>query len=100
MNIRVGKYAITSDPLNYILNEVRVRSKDGKGGSMGDEYLVPIGYYSFTRIDQLLKSVAEKEVRKSQAEDIDTLLEDIKGALDLIDEAILKFKEEIKHAQV
>ncbi len=95
MNIRVGKYAITSDPLNYILNEVRVRTKDGKGGRKGDEYLVPIGYYSFTRIDQLLKSMAKREIRGSQAENIDVLLEDIKGVLDLINEAILKFKKEM-----
>ncbi len=88
MNIHVGKYVITSDSLNIILNERKV-VKDGK--RKGEEYLVPIGYYG--TIEGCMEALLRYKVRKSQATSIKGLIEDVNE--------ISKFiKKQFKEARV
>ncbi|HEC1651003.1 TPA: DUF5405 family protein [Yersinia enterocolitica] len=62
MNIKIGyQYIITSDSLQFILNEVKV-SKKGK--SEGQERLEPIAYYP--TISQLVEGLIKRHVGEAQ----------------------------------
>lgn len=82
MNIRIDKYAITSDPLQYILNDVCVRGEKSK--CPGEEYLSPIGYYP--TLHGLLTALFDKKLRTSDAVTVKDLLRDISDAMNFVQE--------------
>ncbi|AJK17675.1 hypothetical protein B7R70_05340 [Yersinia pseudotuberculosis] len=62
MNIKIGeKYVVTSDRLQFILNEVKVSQK---GKNKGQERLEPIAYYS--TISQLVAGLINRHVGEAQ----------------------------------
>ncbi|CNF49121.1 putative relication initiation protein [Yersinia enterocolitica] len=62
MNIKIGeKHVVTSDSLQFILNEVKI-SKEGK--NKGQERLEPIGYYP--TISQLVEGLIKRHVSEAQ----------------------------------
>lgn len=62
MNIKIGyQYIITSDILQFILNEVKVSQK---GKSEGQERLEPIAYYP--TISQLVEGLIKRHVGEAQ----------------------------------
>ncbi|WP_145538532.1 DUF5405 family protein [Yersinia kristensenii] len=62
MNIKIGeKHVVTSDSLQFILNEVKVSQK---GKSEGQERLEPIGYYP--TIAQLVEGLITRNVGEAQ----------------------------------
>lgn len=62
LNIDLGTgYVITSDPMNFVLNEVKVY-KTGK--NIGASYLVPVGFYP--SIDSLVNALLTKHVLASE----------------------------------
>lgn len=73
MNIDLGKYVITSDNLQYILNERQERGDRSK--KQGEEYLKPIGYY--TELAHLIPALIELRLRKSEAESLKELARDM-----------------------
>lgn len=73
MEIKIGKYTITSDPLCIILNETKT-IKNGK--RKGEKYLSPIGYY--IGVEGCLDALLELKIRESQATSIKELLDEVK----------------------
>ncbi|HHX4814770.1 TPA: DUF5405 family protein [Yersinia enterocolitica] len=62
MHIKIGKkHVVTSDSLQFILNEVKVSQK---GKSEGQERLEPIGYYP--TIAQLVEGLITRNVAEAQ----------------------------------
>ena len=53
MNIDLGDYVITSDALQFILNEKKVYGENSK--HCGQSYLIPVGYYG--KIPQLVDAL-------------------------------------------
>jgi hypothetical protein len=84
MRIKIDKYVITSDPLQYILNESCERGVKSK--TPGEGYLSPIGYY--TSLYALLTALHAKDIRASKATTIKGLKADIKKATDLVEKVI------------
>lgn len=64
ISIKIGeKYVITSDNLQFILNQVAV--KGDKSNQAGETYLKAVGYYY--SIDLLVKALMQRELRQSDA---------------------------------
>ncbi|HDL6962859.1 TPA: DUF5405 family protein [Yersinia enterocolitica] len=62
MNIKIGeKHVVTSDSLQFILNEVKISQK---GKNEGQERLEPIGYYP--TISQLVEGLIKRHVGETQ----------------------------------
>ncbi|AJD92044.1 hypothetical protein JMA_27270 [Jeotgalibacillus malaysiensis] len=82
MNITIGEYQITTDPLNYKL-EQKVQKKDEDGQPLQDQYITRrIGYYpSFERV---CTALLDHQLIVSDAENIAE-----------IHEVVLKTKREI-----
>lgn len=89
MNIRIGKYEITSDNLQFILNEVCERGE--KASKPGETYLSPIGYY--TEPEHLITAIFRKEILKSEAESLKQLSCDLQLAYDFIKDVAMKLKQ-------
>lgn len=89
MNIRLGKYVITSDSLQFILNEANERGEKSK--KQGEEYLRPISYHP--TLDTLITGVFEREVRLNNAESIDDLKNHITTCTLLVEKLVEKFKK-------
>jgi len=76
LNIRLGKYHITSDSMQYILNEVCQRGE--KASEPGSEYLSPIGYY--TDLQHLITKIFNSEVGTTYAGSLRELTRSIQKA--------------------
>ncbi|OYD24712.1 DUF5405 family protein [Oceanimonas baumannii] len=64
INIQINeKYIITSDNLQFILNQVAV--KGDNSNQAGETYLKAVGYYH--SIDLLVKALMQRELRQSDA---------------------------------
>jgi len=64
------KYTLTSDSLNYIIEETKVRQD---GDRKGETYKTVYGYYS--TLESALKGFKELKIRTSDAKSIKELLE-------------------------
>ena len=73
MEIKVGKYVITSDSLCIILNE---KKKIQKGENEGKEYLSAVGYYN--TVESCMEGLLQHKIKKSDATSIKELLDEIK----------------------
>jgi len=89
MNIRIDDYEITSDSLQYILNERVVRGVKSK--TPGEVYLHPIGYY--TSLKRLLTALFDKKLRDSSSKTIKDLRVDIVEATELVRKAVEMINE-------
>jgi hypothetical protein len=84
MNIRLGKFNITSDEQNFILQQSRIVKESKDKSIIGSERLIDIGYY--TTLDGLLMGVMKHELRRSEAKTIQELLDAITSVKASIDE--------------
>ncbi len=76
-------YSITADSHNYILQEKKIsQNEEGKN----EEYLTNIGYY--TTIDNALKGLLKKEMRKYLSKDTIQTLKDAVKEFKKIEEKI------------
>ena len=75
MNIRIGKYAITSDSICLTLHEVATRGENAK--NPGEEYLSAIGYYG--DLEQCMQGLLRHVGRTSEATTIRELLDEIRS---------------------
>lgn len=75
-----GNYKITSDSMNYILQERKIVLE---GDSKGKEYFTNIGYYN--SLNSLLKSYSELSIRNSDAKTIKEILKIVKETKTKID---------------
>ena len=85
-------YVMTSDPHNFILNEVGV-GKTGK--NIGKEWLKPVGFYSC--ISDLCDGLVNKVLRSSNAETIGDLVAEHNALCEKIEDI---FKKEWMHEEV
>ncbi|CQJ58069.1 putative relication initiation protein [Yersinia intermedia] len=73
MHIKIGeKYVVTSDSLQFILNEVKVSQK---GKSEGQERLEPIAY--FLTIEQLVEGLIKRNIGEAQINSFMSLANEI-----------------------
>jgi len=72
MEIPIGEYVVVSDALSYTLNEKK-KVKEGK--NKGKEYLDTIGYYN--TIEACLEDLIQMKIKKSDAQTLHGLIEDI-----------------------
>lgn len=86
MRIRAGNYIINSDRNCYWISEIKETKKDGK------EYEVVIGGYHRELCD-LLESFVKASVRRSDAEEIKTLIVGINEAVNAAQELITAFRK-------
>lgn len=86
MQIKKGKYILNSDKSSYWISEVRTSKQ-------GVEYEVVISGYH-RRIAELTDSFIEGAVRVSEAEDIKTLLTEIKNAVEVAQGLVRGLKNE------
>lgn len=89
MNVKIDNYVITSDPLQYILNEQCKRSEKSK--TPGETYLSPLGYYG--SLHSLLVALYDKKLRASSATTVKALMADIKKATELVQRAVRLINE-------
>ncbi len=73
MKIEFGKYVLTSEPYNLILSKKKIY-KNGK--KKGDEYLDTVGFFS--SITTVGHALVELKIKKSDAESLDKLLQEVK----------------------
>lgn len=69
MNIDLGNYIITSDSLNFILNEKKLY-KEGK--HVGEEYLATVGYYPTWR--GLTEKLFHLELQQADISDLTSVI--------------------------
>jgi hypothetical protein len=85
MKIQLNEnYRITSMPLNFILEERKVKQE---GKQAGEEYWKTIGYYG--NLDQLLFKLFNLRLQESNVEGIQNIIEEIKTA-------VIDIKQQIK----
>ncbi|HDL7629663.1 TPA: DUF5405 family protein [Yersinia enterocolitica] len=73
MNIKIGEqHLITSDSLQFILNEIKI-SKEGK--NKGQERLEPIGYYP--TIEMLVAGLIRRHVGTAEVNSFSSLADEI-----------------------
>lgn len=73
MNIKIGeKYVVTSDGMQFILNEVKVSQK---GKSEGQGRLEPIAYYP--TIAQLVEGLIKRNIGEAQINSFTSLAAEI-----------------------
>lgn len=89
MKIQKGKYMLNGDGSCYWISEVRT-SKQGK------EYEVIVSGYH-RRIAELTDSFIEGAVRASEAEDIKTLLTELKDAVQAAQDLVRGWQNESEH---
>lgn len=74
MKIQLNEdYRVSSDPLNFILQERKINQKSH------EEYWKDIGYYS--NLEQLLSGLFKKRLQASEIEGIQLLIDEIKNAV-------------------
>ena len=89
MEIKLSrKYVMTSDPHNFILNEV-VKSKSGK--SKGQTRLVAVGFYP--SIEQLVDGLLTKTMRASSATSLEELIAEHNSLVGELRSLIKRIKE-------
>jgi len=82
MNIRIeDKWLITSDKLNYILNEIKIIGVNDSffkpnEENIGKEKYIPIGY--FVEFDKLIEFISNLKIKESTANNLSELMKDIK----------------------
>ena len=94
LNIRLGKYHITSDSLQYILNEVCQRGE--RASEPGTEYLSPIGYY--TDLKHLITKIFNSEVGTTYAGSLRELTRSIQKANQYISKCAETISSALKEA--
>ncbi|MEC1440535.1 hypothetical protein P9D57_17745 [Bacillus sonorensis] len=72
MNLRIGKYKITSDPMNVILS-VSYEKKDKHGNLTGDTDFRPIGY--FKDLESACNRILNTEILGGHADTVEELKE-------------------------
>jgi len=73
MDITIGHYRVTSDPLNFKVEE-RYEKKDGQGEVKAGEYSYRfVGYYS--NFEHLINKILERDIKISDAENLSEILE-------------------------
>ncbi|MDU7482460.1 MAG: DUF5405 family protein [Hafnia alvei] len=86
IRIPIGKeFVITSDSLQYILNQKKVAQK---GSKVGEEWLDPIGY--FPSLNQLVTELVNRHARNSTVTSIAGLAAEIGSIGKLCQEAFSK----------
>lgn len=86
IHISIGKeFVITSDSLQYILNQKKIAQK---GAKAGEEWLDPIAY--FTSLNQLVTELVNRHVRNSTVTSIAGLAAEIGSIGKLCQEAFSK----------
>ncbi|MGG1547123.1 hypothetical protein ABE347_06490 [Bacillus paralicheniformis] len=70
MNLHIGKYKITSDPMNIILS-VSYEKKDKRGNLTGETDFRPIGY--FKDLESACNRILNTEILEGHAETIKEL---------------------------
>lgn len=90
MNIKIDNYVITSDGLQFILNEAVQRGTKSK--KAGEQYLRPISYHP--TLDTLLMSLFNRETRLNNCTEIDALHDHITNCTLMVE----KFAGMIKRA--
>jgi hypothetical protein len=73
MEIEIGKYVITSDPLCIVLNE---KKKVKSGENKGKEYISPVGYYH--TVENCMDALIELKIRESQATSLKELVDEVR----------------------
>lgn len=89
MKMHIGRYYITSDDRNFVVQEKRIveEGRLTKAENVGKEKLVDIGY--FTSLDGLFKFLCKCEVLRN-----DDLL-DVKRGIDQISEGVKRIELEL-----
>ena len=86
MDIRIGKYRLTSDRYNYIVSEVKVLGKDSK--TPGVETFTDFTY--FPTILSALNDVLRRDTRKSSATTLEQLLKELQGNIRWLEGVIIE----------
>jgi len=80
MNVKIGNgWSIESDPLNYILKQ-RYESKQKR--TLGKIIVSEKGFYN--RIEHILNAVLDKELKKSEAESLESLIDSVLETREMI----------------
>lgn len=92
IRIPIGKeFVITSDSLQYILNQKKVAQK---GSKAGEEWLDPIAY--FPSLNQLVTELVNRHVRNSTVTSIAGLAAEIGSIGKLCHEAFATYQPKVK----
>lgn len=79
MNLKIGKFTVTSDKNNIIVDKVGVRRTDGSKGQVhwkaGDSFTQRCGYHG--TIESAVKRILLEKIKESDAQDIKTLLAEL-----------------------
>lgn len=86
MHIDLGKYVVTSDSMNIILNECKV-TKEGK--YVGSTYLKPIKFYS--SLGALLRGIIELEINMT-----DSTVDELQKVTQHIDKVVQQLEQHLK----
>ncbi|MCP6683210.1 hypothetical protein [Bacillus nakamurai] len=70
MNLDIGKYRITSDPMNVILN-IKFQKRDKEGNPSGEVGYKPVGY--FKDLESACNRILNMEILTGQANNFEEL---------------------------
>ena len=83
MEIPVGKYVITSDSNNIILNE---KKKHKTGKNAGEESLSPVAF--FFNITSCMEHIINEGIRESQATSLKELMAEVEKIRKRVEKAL------------
>lgn len=84
MHIEIGKYVITSDDNNIVLNEKKTKGEKSK--QEGKEYLSPVGYYG--SVTECIGGLLRISLRGSQAASLQEFMDDYRELKTLINDKL------------
>ncbi len=83
LKIDIGKYVITSDPHNIIVNIEKVKQE---GDNAGQKYLSPISYHR--TLPDAIESMTQKNIRDSDATTLKQLYKELKELRALLEKSL------------
>lgn len=86
MNIKIGKYRLSSDSMNFIISEIKVFGEDSK--KTGEEYDSEYTYYA--SLEQAFNGLFDKRLRESDANTLEELVNDVKAVRNELKEIFKK----------
>lgn len=83
LDISIGRFKITSDDKNFILQEKKT-AKEGK--SAGEEYFVTVGYYG--RVEDAAKRIIDQQIKSSECKELKEVIQLIRQVKVDIDQSL------------
>ena len=90
MKLRIGKYKISTDKYNFMLEE-EIIPKRKRSESGGQPYWVPLSYHS--TLELACQKLMQCDIKKAEVDGLCDVVSNVKKSTEAIVQAVLSLKE-------